>query len=102
VPWNIQEDKWKTRIGQLIQFKQEHGHCNVPKNHDTPKNYETQPTLWPWCENKRKSFKMGKLKAKLKAMLDEIGFDREFSDTDTNGKNGGNGSDLIVSTETDS
>jgi hypothetical protein len=77
VSWNIEEEKWKTRLEQLIQFKREHGHCN-----DT-KNYATQPKLWLWCENRRRSFKMGKLKAERKAKLDEIGFDWEFSDTET-------------------
>jgi hypothetical protein len=77
VSWNIKEKKWKTRLEQLIQFKHEHGHCNVTKN------YETHPKLWLWCENRRRSFKMGKLKAERKAKLDKIGFDWEFSGTET-------------------
>ena len=29
--WNSFDDLWDTRFSELEEYKQEHGHCNVPK-----------------------------------------------------------------------
>ena len=30
--WNQLDDLWDTRFSELEEYKQEHGHCNVPKD----------------------------------------------------------------------
>ena len=31
--WNALKDLWDTRFSELEEYKQEHGHCNVPYRH---------------------------------------------------------------------
>jgi hypothetical protein len=59
---------WSERFDELVQYKVQHGDCNVP-------------TRWPdnrglgvWVSNQRQLKKQGKLKPERKRMLNEIGF----------------------------
>merc|ERR1712238_600814 len=31
--WNMMPDRWEARLRELREFKEEHGHCNVPSKH---------------------------------------------------------------------
>lgn len=62
----INTDKWENRYNQLLAFRAEYGHCNVPYHSDN-----TQ--LSNWVSQQRHRKKSGKLTAERKKMLDEIG-----------------------------
>lgn len=61
-------DKWEDRYLQLLYFKEEHGHCNVPHN------YSDNPQLANWVSQQRQKKKSGKLLPEREKMLEEIGF----------------------------
>lgn len=59
---------WSERFNELVQYKAQHGDCNVP-------------TRWPdnrglgvWVSNQRQLKKQGKLDSERELMLNEIGF----------------------------
>ena len=58
---------WNERLGDLIRYKAEHGHCNVPQR---------QGSLGEWVVNQRKAYKnkKGKLSEKRIQKLDDLGF----------------------------
>jgi hypothetical protein len=60
-------DRWEQRFAELQAFKAEHGHCNVPQNHDNP-------SLTVWVYNCRRQRKQGKLSEERAGRLDGIGF----------------------------
>ncbi len=70
--WAVKEagntDKWEERYLQLLYFKGENGHCNVPYN------YLDNPELARWVSNQRQSRKNGKLLPERERLLEEIGF----------------------------
>ncbi|EJK55438.1 hypothetical protein THAOC_24831, partial [Thalassiosira oceanica] len=45
-------EAWETRFGELEQYRNEHGHCNVPKG---------QGELGRWVQHQRYVFKRGRL-----------------------------------------
>jgi len=62
---------WDARFKELIQFNEEHGHCNVPQH------YKTNPKLGAWVSNQRRVYnkmKRGKLSSEQIKLLEEIGF----------------------------
>ena len=61
-------DGWYEQFGALLDFREEHGHCKVPKR------YPQNPFLGVWVCNQRKKFKKGKLAEDKIARLEEIGF----------------------------
>ena len=56
---------WEDRLGELRQFKAQHGHCNVSQN---------SCQLGEWANTQRKRKRQGKLPAARQAALEEIGF----------------------------
>ena len=44
---NKSDETWNKRLNELIQFKELHGHCNVPQK------YERNPTLGAWVARNR-------------------------------------------------
>ena len=72
---DVLEKKWKTRYDELIAFKQQHGHCNVPFK------YAPNKPLGRWVANQRTSYKLlsqGKpshMTAERQAALEKIGFE---------------------------
>ncbi|MCW5199834.1 helicase associated domain-containing protein, partial [Desulfobulbus sp. F1] len=61
-------DKWEERYLQLLYFKEEHGHCNVPHN------YSDNQQLGTWVSNQRRQRKQNKLRPERERLLEEIGF----------------------------
>lgn len=39
LPWDMNDDKWNKQYAQLVEFKEERGHCRVPRS------FEPSPTL---------------------------------------------------------
>ena len=74
--WSLnQESLWQTRHEELIAFKQQNGHCNVPQQYDQNKS------LGRWVRSQRNQYKLkckGKpssMTAERQAALEEIGFE---------------------------
>jgi hypothetical protein len=59
---------WMEKYQELVQFKEQHGHCTVPTN------YKENPRLASWVRSLRCDQLQGKLRADRKQLLDEIGF----------------------------
>lgn len=71
--------KWNTRFQELVDFKEEQGHTNVPKKFV----YKyTSPPLGQWVSRIRNSHKKGILDPERKKQLEEIGFEFELADDD--------------------
>jgi hypothetical protein len=63
-----QSDRWERRFQELVEFKEMHGHCNVPIL--WPEN----PKLGRWVDNQRKFFRDGKLSKEREQRLRKLGF----------------------------
>ncbi len=59
---------WDLRYSQLIEFKQQHGHCKVPYN------YPDNKQLGKWVSKQRQRRKQNKLTPERERLLEEIGF----------------------------
>ena len=59
---------WDERYGQLIAYKQAHGHCNVPQG------WKGNPKLATWCNEQRTTFHRGSLATERIARLGQLGF----------------------------
>ncbi|MBM2813699.1 MAG: box helicase [Ignavibacteria bacterium] len=68
--FNPDDTYWNNRFEELIQFKKEFGHCNVPYR------YKKNPELSSWVSNQRTYF--AKLSDERIKMLNEIGFKWKF------------------------
>ena len=60
---------WWTRFGELEEYKQERGDCNVPQH------YKANPQLGIWVANQRQFYKNNKLESKRIEALEGIGFE---------------------------
>lgn len=67
-------DQWNTRLQELIEYKAQHGHCNVPFC------YDEKPFLAAWVKRQRYQYKCkvrGKhshLTDEREALLEQLGF----------------------------
>jgi hypothetical protein len=59
---------WGRRYGQLVEFKNAHGHCNVPQR------YAANAELGRWVKDQRTFKVKGKLTQERIELLEEIGF----------------------------
>ncbi len=59
---------WEQRFKELEQFKNQHGHCNVPAR------YPPNPGLGSWVHNVRNAKKRGTLEEERACRLDALGF----------------------------
>ncbi|MDY4960476.1 MAG: Helicase associated domain protein, partial [Chlamydia suis] len=66
--WRVLEEEWEENFLELQRFREEHGHCKVPRG------YPQNPQLASWVSDQRKKFKKGKLAEDKIARLEEIGF----------------------------
>ena len=66
--WDPIEARWEEMSDQLVAFKREHGHCNVPAK------YERDPQLGAWVTHQRVLKRRGKLSHERFARLDALGF----------------------------
>jgi len=74
--WSLDQGiLWQTRYDELVAFKQQHDHCNVPQNceHNKP--------LGRWVANQRALYKLlsqgkpSQMTAERQAALEKIGFE---------------------------
>jgi hypothetical protein len=76
--WNrsgaFANEVWNTRYNELLDYKTEHGNCNVPYNYKTAQNFR----LGIWGEAQRAMFKQGKLSEERITKLNEAGFSWVF------------------------
>ena len=63
------ESAWESKFEDLKIFKEEFGHCNVPKN------YAANRELGVWCKGQRDKKARGALSKERIARLEQIGFD---------------------------
>ena len=67
--WRLVEpEAWHRMLERLIEFKQLHGHCNVPQKGGKDKR------LGKWVNTQRTHFKQGKLKPERVQQLEAVGF----------------------------
>jgi len=73
--WDMRSDRWDEMYEQLLEFKKEHGNCDVSRrlHRDTMK-------LATWVDAQRKNYKQGKLSDERYKKLNEIGFKFSFFD----------------------
>jgi Helicase associated domain len=67
--------QWNEKFNQLLQFKEEHGHCNVPWG------YAENKGLAGWVNTQRKTNSMGRLPLDRKERLERVGFKLDFVET---------------------
>ena len=60
---------WDERFGELVKFKEENGHCNVPNR------YDKNPSLGSWVSKQRQDYKKKGLTQDRIDKLNAIGFD---------------------------
>ncbi len=58
---------WEHHFAQLVEFKKQFGHCNVP--HKFPEN----PSLASWLSNQRHNWRTGRLRPERVRRFEEIG-----------------------------
>lgn len=63
--WDKNQQIWETRYAELLQFKQEFGHVNVPMKYKT---------LGQWVTKHRKAYRAGSLEESRIDRLNEVGF----------------------------
>lgn len=64
--WDALDAAWEDQFAALVQFKAQHGHCNVPQN------WSEKPTLGQWVSRQRRA--KNRLLASRRQRLDDIGF----------------------------
>jgi len=64
------QKRWNEKYDLLVEYKQEHGHCNVPRN-----DIFNGQKLGFWADKQRRFYKEGKLPEDRIDRLNEIGFD---------------------------
>ena len=61
--------KWEARFNELMEFKERHGHVNVPTKTDE------FPILGPWLKRQKKIAREGTMRKDKYDRLKDIGFD---------------------------
>jgi hypothetical protein len=60
---------WEKWLSELVWFKEEHGHCNVPRG------WRENPELGTWVNNQRSNYSRGKLSPDRMERLEALGFE---------------------------
>ncbi len=66
--WGPHAARWEERFSELVRFKGEHGHCDVPRA------WSKNPVLGNWVGTQRSNYRRGKLSPDRVELLEEIGF----------------------------
>lgn len=66
--WNVINETWESLYKELVAFKNDVGHCNVPQF------FPTSPKLGVWVARQRDHYRQGKLLAERIDKLQKIGF----------------------------
>jgi hypothetical protein len=73
--WDSHSSAWMERYNQLIEYRQEYGHCNVPTN------WEHNRQLSVWVKSQRRQYKLyatgsrSTITAERVAMINSLNFD---------------------------
>ena len=67
--WDPGVARWEEMFSCLVQFKERHGHCNVPRGRPE------DPQLGTWVDMQRQSRKRGSLSVDRRQRLDALGFE---------------------------
>lgn len=74
-PWTTRSEQlWNKRINELREFKEQNGHCLVPRS------YANNPQLSAWVATQRKNYKRRKLTTDRIQELEEMGFVWDYWD----------------------
>jgi hypothetical protein len=66
--WDQIAAVWERMLCELVRFKEEHGHCNVPRG------WSENPALGTWVTTQRTRAKKGIMTDEQRRRLEEIGF----------------------------
>ena len=66
--WDLKVTLWKKMFTNLCNYREKHGHCNVPSE------YSQSPDLGRWVGTQRYVYKKGNLSKERVEMLENIGF----------------------------
>lgn len=66
--WNVINDTWESLYKELVAFKNDVGHCNVPQF------FPTNPKLGVWVARQRDHYRQGKLLAERIDKFQKLGF----------------------------
>ena len=67
--WDCLDEDWEERYWLLAEFKEVHGHCNVPVGHEM-----NGINLGYWVHRQRQDYKQGKMDPERVRRLRELGF----------------------------
>ena len=79
------DEAWNMQYDAMVEYGEEHGHCNVPQNVVYTLTDGRDVKLWYWLKDQREYYKLGKLKGdrldKLQQLVDEgkLGWVRKSS-----------------------
>ncbi len=65
---SLHDQKWQRMFDELVKYKQQHGHCDVPMN------WPSNPRLSGWVSSQRTAKRTGQLLSNRLQRLDELGF----------------------------
>ena len=60
--------EWQAMFDTLVRFKQQYGHCNVPRD------FRESPELFRWTERQRLVREFGNLSQERQQRLEALGF----------------------------
>lgn len=63
------EAHWQSRLGDLIEYRRQHGHPNVPVE------WKPDPSLGAWVKQQRRMHRNGQLPEHRKQQLEQLGLD---------------------------
>lgn len=69
------EETWNARLEQIKQYKDEHGHCNVPGT------FAKDPVLGRWVGTQRTSYRRGQMRKDRVDALEALGFQWRIMDS---------------------
>jgi len=69
--WERHNNQWQQMVGQLLKFKEQHNHCNVPQR------FQQDQALASWVNTQRKAYKKQQLSSDKIQQLESIGFEWE-------------------------
>ena len=67
--WHTLDSAWENMLAELKHYRDQHGHCNVPKG------WRESPQLATWVNTQRTVKRSGRLSSVRKERLDAIGFE---------------------------
>ena len=70
------DDYWDLQYQSMVEFRKEHGHCNVPggwRDREHPNDKERQ--LANWCFVQTRTWREGKLRPERYEKLTQLGFE---------------------------